>query len=121
MFTFAFEKLEVWHKAVALADLVCAATRKFPENERLGLAHQLRHTAITVASRIAEGSSCPSTVAFTTFVHTATRYTYKVIMQSSDALRCGFLSKDEHQAIFDAAAEVTRMLGGLRKSLLEKP
>ena len=31
-----------------------------------------------------------------------------------------FLSKDEHQKIGDAAAEQTRMLSGLRKSLLTK-
>ena len=42
---FNFEKLEVWKKAIDLADFVYLTTRAFPDNERFGLTGQMRRAA----------------------------------------------------------------------------
>ena len=42
MFTFNFEKLDVWQKAIDFADLIYNETRAFPREERFGLTNQLR-------------------------------------------------------------------------------
>ena len=54
---FNFEKLDVWHRAIAFADLVYAATRTFPGDERFGLTNQMRRAAVSISSNIAEGTS----------------------------------------------------------------
>ena len=54
---FPFEKLEVWQKAVALADNVYRLTKTFPDDERFGLTSQMRRASVSVASNIAEGSA----------------------------------------------------------------
>ena len=52
---FNFEKLDVWQKAIDFADLVYAATRTFPAEERFGLTNQMRRAAVSISSNIAEG------------------------------------------------------------------
>ena len=54
---FNFEKLEVWQKAIALADVIYSDTRNFPADERFGLTNQMRRSIVSVSSNIAEGSS----------------------------------------------------------------
>ena len=54
---FNFERLDVWEKAVELADNVYRLTRGFPDFEKFGLANQMRRAAVSVSSNIAEGSS----------------------------------------------------------------
>ena len=40
---FDFEKLDVWQKSIAFADLVYNHTRNFPADERFGLTNQMRN------------------------------------------------------------------------------
>jgi four helix bundle protein len=53
---FGFEKLDVWKKAIELADDVYRLTREFPDYEKFGLVNQMRRAAVSVSSNIAEGS-----------------------------------------------------------------
>jgi four helix bundle protein len=48
--------LIVWQKSVALASKIYSATRKFPDEERFGLSSQMRRSAVSIASNIAEGA-----------------------------------------------------------------
>ena len=57
MYTFSFEKLEVWIKSRQLTKKIYVITRKFPDSEKFGIIPQLRRTAISVCSNIAEGAS----------------------------------------------------------------
>jgi four helix bundle protein len=115
-----FEKLETWHKAIAFADLVYCITRKFPEEERFGLTSQMRRAAVSVSSNIAEGSSRSSGKDYARFLEMATGSVFEVVSQSAVALRQGFLVQTEQQEIYAAAGEQTRMLSGLRRSVLHE-
>ena len=53
---FRFEKLDVWNKAIDYADLVYSLTKSFPADERFGLTSQMRRSAVSVSSNVAEGS-----------------------------------------------------------------
>jgi four helix bundle protein len=57
MYTFSFERLEVWNKSRLLTKNIYHLTRKFPDDEKFGITSQLRRAAISVCSNIAEGSS----------------------------------------------------------------
>ena len=69
---FNFEKLDVWHHAIDLADSVYHLTRVFPTEERFRLTNQMRRAAVSISSNVAEGSSRSSRSDFARFVEIAT-------------------------------------------------
>jgi hypothetical protein len=69
---FNFEKLDVWHKAIELADAVYSVTKAFPSDERFGLTNQMRRAAVSISSNIAEGTSRSSRGDYARFVELAT-------------------------------------------------
>jgi four helix bundle protein len=115
---FNFEKLEVWNKAIDFADLIYIETRPFPVEERFGLTNQLRRAATSVSSNLAEGSSRSSKTDFARFTEIAAGSLFEVVSQSFIARRQQFLSEVAFQTIYGAAEEQSRMLSGLRRSLI---
>jgi four helix bundle protein len=57
MYTFSFEKLEVWKKSRLLTKKVYKMTSSFPNYESFGMVSQIRRAVISICSNIAEGSS----------------------------------------------------------------
>ena len=57
MYTYSFEKLEVWQLSRRLVKEVYTITYTFPEIEKFGLVNQLRRAAVSISSNLAEGSS----------------------------------------------------------------
>ena len=55
MHEYNFEKLEIWKLAIQLAVNVYKTTKKFPEEEKFGLVSQLRRSASSISTNIAEG------------------------------------------------------------------
>ncbi|HEX4665082.1 MAG TPA: four helix bundle protein [Chthoniobacterales bacterium] len=115
---FNFEKLDVWQKAIDFADLVYSTTRSFPADERFGLTNQLRRAAVSISSNIAEGCSRNSQTDFARFVEIATGSVFEVVSQAFVSRRQGFMNDDNFHALYRAAEEQSRMLSGLRKSLI---
>jgi four helix bundle protein len=111
---FNFEKLDVWQKSVAYADLVYVTTRNFPVEERFGLTSQIRRAAIS--SNIAEGAARPP-ADFSKHLGYATGSLYEVVTQAIIARNQGFIKPAYYQKLHAAAEEISRMLSGLRGSL----
>ena len=117
---FNFEKLDVWQRAIDFADLVYNRTRHFPADERCGLTNQMRRSAVSISSNIAEGTSRMSQTDFARFIEIATGLVFEVVSQSFIGRRQGFLAEESFRELYSAADEVGRMLSGLRKSLISE-
>ena len=115
---FNFEKLEVWQKAIDFADLIYSETRAFPSDERFGLTNQLRRAAVSISSNIAEGSSRMSQIDFARFIEIGTGSVFEVVSQAFIAKKQTFLMEEAFHFLYESAEELSRMLSGLRKSLL---
>jgi len=115
---FNFEKLEVWQEAINFADSVYKMTRAFPETERFGLVNQMRRAAVSVSSNLAEGSSRSSRSDFARFVEIATGSLFEVVSQATISQRQGLLAKTDFDRLHSACEKQSKMLSGLRKSLL---
>jgi four helix bundle protein len=113
---FKFEKLSVWQKAIAFADVIYAETRALPRDERFGLTNQIRRAAASIASNIAEGSA-RSDPDFVRFLGYACGSLYETVTQSVIARNQGFLAEPTFSRIYNDAEEIARMLAGLRGSL----
>ena len=113
---FRFEKLAVWQKFIAFAELVYAASQGFPSDERFGLTNQIRRAAISVSSNIAEGSA-RTDPDFRKFLGYAAGSLYEVVTQSFIARRQGFMDEPTFTRVYMDAEEISRMLSGLWDSL----
>jgi four helix bundle protein len=114
---FDFEKLDVWHKAIGLGDVVYSHTREFPAEERFGLTNQMRRSVVSVSSNIAEGSSRSSATDFARFIEISMGSLFELVSQCFIAQRQNWLGEEAFRSIYTNAAEVGRMLSGLRTSL----
>ena len=113
---FNFEKLDVWQKGIVFADSVYSLSRAFPAEERFGLTNQMRRAAISVPSKVAEGSARMSQADFARFIEISTGSLFEVVSHSFIANKQSFLSQDGFQLIYRNAEELSRMLSGLRRS-----
>lgn len=50
-----FKELKVWQKSRSLTKSIYQETQKFPKEEMLGIVSQMRRSAISIVSNIAEG------------------------------------------------------------------
>ena len=57
MYTFSFEKLEVWQNSRIFILDIYKLTSKFPSNELFGLTSQIKRSSVSIATNIAEGTS----------------------------------------------------------------
>ena len=116
---FNFEKLDVWQKSIALADLVYVVTRHFPADERFGLTIQMRRAAVSISSNIAEGCSRKSKSDFRRFIEIVVGSTFELVSQGRVARAQSLLNDADHDKLYAAALEIVRMLSGLRDSIAE--
>jgi four helix bundle protein len=106
--------LIAWQKAIALVTEVYQVTRTFPKDELYGLTSQLRRSAVSVPSNLAEGHGRNSRKEFHQFVGQARGSLVEVETQLEIAMNLGYLRKDVAVALLDKASEVGRVVNGLR-------
>jgi four helix bundle protein len=78
----------------------------------------MRRAAVSVSANIAEGSGRASDVDFARFIEFGYSSLMEVVSHASVASMQGFLSKDSFDHIYQESEELSRMLSGLRASLL---
>ncbi len=117
---FGFEKLDVWQKAVEYADLIYWVTQSFPAEERFGLTSQLRRSAVSVSSNIAEGSSRSSDTDLARFVEIAYGSLLESVSELEIAKRQRFLNDDMFGKAYKKAEDLAKMLSGFRRALKKR-
>ena len=105
--------LGVWQKSMDMVECVYALTTQFPEPEMYGLTAQLRRSAVSVPSNIAEGAARGSGKDFQRFLHVALGSVAELETQLLIAQRLKFVTEPP-MAQLD---EVRKMLLGLIRSL----
>ncbi len=106
--------LVVWQKAMALVTDIYRATRSFPKDEVFGLRSQLRRSAVSVPSNLAEGHGRTSKREFHQFVGLARGSLVELETQLEIARNLEYLRKETADELLARAGEVGRMLNGLR-------
>ncbi len=64
----SFKDLEVWQRAMTLAERWYVLTRAFPKEEAFGLTAQIRRAAVSIPANIAEGHGRENTGSFIQFL-----------------------------------------------------
>jgi len=105
--------LLVWQKAMDLVVEVYSATNKFPQSELYGLTNQIRRSAVSIPSNIAEGAARSYDKEFIQFLFIALGSLSELETQLLIAVRLNYLGP----ALVDRLEEIRRMLTGLIKNI----
>ena len=87
------QKLEIWQKAMTLAERVYATTRRWPESERYGLIAQSRRAAVSIPANLAEGIGRGTPPERTRFGQIAMGSLYELATLLELARRLGYLNE----------------------------
>jgi four helix bundle protein len=96
-----------------LARQVYLRTEEFPKAETFGLRMQMRRSAVSVASHIAEGHGRLADADFRRSLGVARGALYEFETQSDLARDMGFLDTDSAQQLLDLATETAKLINGL--------
>ena len=113
---FAFEKLQVYQKAVAFADAVCTLTKSFPRGYFF-LADQLNRAALSIAANIAEGNGRFTKPDRKNFFGIARGSVQECVPLLELTKRQKLLEPAKHQQMKADLEEIARMLSGLINGL----
>jgi four helix bundle protein len=117
----SFKDLKVWQKAYALALASYRWTGYFPEVERFGLTSQIRRSAVSVPSNIAEGYARAHTGDYLRFLRMAYGSLAELETQLMLARDLGYGDMDICIRMIEDCKEVERMLSKLIKVIKAKP
>jgi four helix bundle protein len=116
----SYRDLEVWKKSIDWVEQIYKVSKTFPPDERFGLTSQIRRAAVSVPANIAEGAARTGTGEFLQFLSVASGSLAEVETFLILAQRLGLLPKQAVQPLEAQADEISRMLGGLKRSLQSK-
>jgi len=111
----SFRELEVWQVAMSLARDVYGVLGRLPSEERFALSDQMRRSAISVVSNIAEGFGRESTKDFVHFLAMSRGSLFELETQLELAESVGYV--DISDTLKDEIDHVGRMLNVLSAKL----
>lgn len=115
----SYKELTVWQKAIDLVEIIYMVTNKLPREEAYNLKSQMRRSAISIPSNIAEGYRRNTRGEYLQFIGIARGSAAELETQ---VLICQKLYKEtDFDSAFRQLEEVQKMLSGLNTSLNTKP
>ena len=106
----SFRDLVVWQKAMKLTVQVYQLTREFPREEIYGLSSQMRRSAVSIPSNIAEGTGRSKTPELRQFLNIARGSNCELQTQLIIAKELKFANPDRLEEAEQLTHEVGKMI-----------
>ena len=103
--------LNVWKKSIDLVDIIYKVTKSFPKEELYCLTSQIRRSAISVPSNIAEGAARSSKKEFIQFLYIALGSLSELETQIIIANRQGYLNN--LNSLLENIKVIQKLINGL--------
>ena len=112
-----YEDLKVWQKGIVLVKRIYCETKAFPADEKFGLISQMRRSAVSIPTNIAEGHGRKSTKAYINHLSIVfgSLMELETLLKISNELK--YLPKVKLTKLLTQSHEIGRMLNGLMTSL----
>ncbi len=107
--------LNVWQESIVFVTLVYEKTKSFPKDELFALTSQIRRSAISIPSNIAEGAARESNKEFLRFLFIAQGSISELDTQLLLANNLNFLSREDYLLTSEKFVMIRKMLAGLIK------
>jgi four helix bundle protein len=112
-----YRDLIVWKEAMDIAELVYSLTRSFPREEAFGLTSQMRRSAVSIPSNIAEGFGRAQRKIFVQFLRIAQGSLKELETQALLSGRVGLLSAEQLAGLFSLCERLGKRLVQFVRSL----
>ena len=116
-----YKQLKVWQQSLEVAKVVYLLTEDFPKREWFGLASQMRRSAVSIPSNIAEGNARYTKKDYRHFVSIALGSIAELETQILLAQSLNFINEIEIQKLNDSLDEIGKMLRSIHKKLAPNP
>jgi len=110
-----FRELVVWQKAKDLAVIIYQLSNQAPLSKDFALRDQMRRSAISIASNIAEGDERDTDKESVRFLFIAKGSLAELRTQLEIAFEIGFLQEDNYLELEGRSEELGKMIGRLIK------
>ena len=104
-----FKDLKIWDKGINLVIDIYKLTSKFPSEEKYGLISQIRRSAVSIPSNIAEGHSRKTSKDLKQFIAIAKGSLSELETQLIISFKLNFISKEEFAIISEKIKELEKM------------
>lgn len=111
------EDLKIWNKAMDLTVRVYENVKHFPKDEMYGLSSQIKRSAVSVASNIAEGAGRNSDKEFRHFLAISQGSAYELQSQLILARRLQLIAIENCTPLLNELDEIQKMNRALQKRL----
>ncbi len=108
----SYFELDVWIKARELASLCYEVTKSFPKEEIFGLTSQMRRSAVSIPSNIAEGCGRNTSKDTLHFLFIARGSAYELETQFYVSFDLKYISDDQLKSVLDKITECKKLLNG---------
>ena len=112
-----FKNLEVWNFSMKLVEDIYKITSTFPSNEQFGLTSQMRRSAVSIPSNIAEGSGRSTDKEFANFLRIALGSCFELETQIILSKNLEFIKEDNFDQLTIQCEKIQRMLIGFQSKL----
>jgi len=113
----SFKDLKIWQKGIGIVKLVYQLTESFPNKEAYGLTSQMRRSAISIPSNIAEGFKRYHNREFKQFLYIALSSAAELETQIIIARELDYINEDQLKSISEHLDHLGRMTTALIQKL----
>lgn len=113
-------KLKIWNASIDLCVEVYEALANMPNDERYGLSSQIKRSAVSIPSNIAEGAGRDSSPQFNQFLNIAFGSSYELQTQLIISERLNFISKEVNEPILSKLDEIQKMIYVFKENVNKK-
>ncbi len=112
--------LNIWKKAIDFSVEIYGITALFPQDERFGLISQMRRSAVSIPSNIAEGAGRNSNKEFVHFLSISNGSSNELLTQIIISNRLGYIDDKIASFAIEKINEIQKMNNGLKVSIESK-
>ncbi len=114
-----YKQLIVWQKSIELVEKIYEITKKFPPSENFCLTNQIKRSAISIPSNIAEGAQRTTRKDFANFLRIAIGSCAELETQLIISLKLGYIDNALYNLNVEKITEILKMLRSLWSKIIK--
>jgi four helix bundle protein len=105
-----YRELKIWKRSMDFVEQVYLVTKEFPADEKYSLTSQVKRSAVSIPSNIAEGAGRATNNQFRYFLEVAMGSCNEVQTQLELAFRFTYIVNEKFEYLISEALQIYRMI-----------